>query len=82
MEFYQTGTEPEFFVTHVVKAEAAAEGCLRLYFAQRRGDVSILLYTVVVAVSDLAQIARTNLHNAADAHNIMAWGELGNGGLQ
>lgn len=78
-DLLESGNEPEFFVTHLHKAEPAANGCLRLYFAQRRGNHSVLLYTVVVAISDLAHIARTNLHNAADAHNLAIWAETGNG---
>lgn len=72
---FETGTEPEYFVTHIAKIEQASDGCLRLYLASERGrDHQLRLeFTAVVAVARLAVMAREALAFAADSHNVLMW---------
>lgn len=70
---FETGTEQEFFVTHIAKIEPASEGCLRLYLASERGkDHQLRLeFTAVVSITRLAVMAREALAFAADGHNLL-----------
>jgi hypothetical protein len=80
LEIEETGSEPEYVVTDLIRAEPAMNGCVRLYYGQRRGNRIKLEYTVVVAIVDLVKIARSNLGHVADAHNLSLWGsEIGPG---
>lgn len=52
-ELTETGTEPEFFITDIYKAEMVTQDTARLYCCSKRGDVMRLEYTVVMALADL-----------------------------
>lgn len=74
-ELHETGTEPEFFVSHIARAEPAGDGCVRLYIAAERHGYLRLEYTVVTTTAGLASMARQALTIAADTHNLMIWAE-------
>ena len=47
-ELSETGNEPEYFVTDLVRIEVAGESDLRLFFAARRGSSLRVEYTAIV----------------------------------
>lgn len=69
-ELIETGTEPEYFITHLAKAEPLKNGLMRLYIASERRDHLRLEYTVVVSPRELAEMCRAGLLIAADMHNL------------
>ena len=72
-EYFETGSEPEFFVTHT-KIEPAEGGNLRVFcYVKRHTNRLHLLYTVIVPPADLATMARKSLSAASDAHNLAMW---------
>jgi hypothetical protein len=72
-EFFETGSEPEFFVTFH-KWEPAGGGNVRCFaYAERRPGQFHLLYTTIMPMADMGQSARRALHAIADAHNIAQW---------
>lgn len=73
MPLIETGAENEYFITHIAKAEPAANGCLRLYVAQERNGELKLEFTVVGTVQSFAMMARDVLRMASDQHNLALW---------
>ena len=68
-EYFETGSEPEFFVTHT-KIESAGGGNLRIFcYVERHKGQLHLLYTAIVPPKALAMMARTSMSAAAEAHN-------------
>jgi hypothetical protein len=61
-DLYQTGTEPEFWVTEIAKVEPACAGAMRLYCASSREGSIRLEYTVVIPMEGLSHMARQLLH--------------------
>lgn len=57
-EIYESGTEPEHFVTHLPKHERAGIGSVRLYLAVERHGELHLKSTAVIPASALRTMAR------------------------
>lgn len=73
--FIETGTEPEFFVTHT-RTEAASGGNVRIFcYSERHKGEFQLLYIAVVPAKELAEIARRGLAASSDASNLEQWGD-------
>lgn len=68
-ELYQTGVEPEYFVTEIAKFETACGGAMRLYCASAREGSTRLEYTVVIPMEVLARMARQLVEAVAEARN-------------
>lgn len=71
-EYFETGSEPEYFVTHT-RLEVVQGGNIRIYCYVKRHDRMHLLYTAIVPPSDLAEMARKSMQVAAEAHNSSLW---------
>lgn len=78
-EIIETGTEPEFFVTHIARAELVMGGaCVRFYIASERSPgVLRVEYTAVCTLGAAAQMARHIMSIAADNHNLLTMAGLG-----
>ena len=69
-DLIETGLEPEFFVTDIVRSEAAGNGgTMRLYVACRKHGHPVVQFTVVGSLDDFAKMAAQVLRLAADQHN-------------
>ena len=76
-QYFETGSEPEYFVTHT-RVEAASAGNVRVFcYAERRKGEFHLLYSVVIPNKEMAEIARRGLMAAVDAHNVALWDRSG-----
>ena len=53
----ETATEPEYFVTTLVKADHIGEN-VRLYFATNRGSLTRLEFTAVASAQDWLLLAK------------------------
>lgn len=62
----ETGLEPEFFVTDIVKCERAADGTMRVYAACSRGGRMVMQFTVVGSLLDFSKMAQQVLNMASD----------------
>lgn len=72
-ELFETGTEPEFFITDT-RLEDAGGGNVRIFcYARRKLNELHLLYTVVVPAESLVAMARKAMHAASDSHNLRIW---------
>jgi len=59
MTLAETGNEPEYYVTDLVRIEAAGESDLRLFFAARRGSSLRVEYTAIIPRSAMQTMAQT-----------------------
>lgn len=75
-DLYETGTEPEFFVQKIAKAEPVNDGMVRVYLSTMRQNHLRLEYTVLVTITDLAEMGRECLRIAAEGHNLLLWEEI------
>jgi hypothetical protein len=64
---------PEFFITHIAKAELIDGPCVRLYCCATKDNAIELQYTVVIPLSRIAAIGRQCLSAAAELHNKSQW---------
>ncbi len=70
VDLIETGTEPEFFVTEILKADYLPDGNIRFYVGSRRGkNVVRLEFCVVTSVAAVSGMARKAIQLAAEAHN-------------
>lgn len=71
-ELYQTGTEPEFFITRIAKIEIVSGGSLRIYCASEREATHRLEYTVIVPVELMAPMMVQMMHALANCERLRA----------
>jgi hypothetical protein len=70
VEVIETGSEPEYFVSKLLKYDHMPNGLIRLYFAsQRAKNVVRLEYSVIISKEDLVFMAREAINIVGDAHN-------------
>lgn len=65
-DLIENGTEPEFFITDICRAEMVTADTARLYCCSKRGDVMRLEYTVVMALADLVNCCQKCMSMARD----------------
>ncbi len=68
-ELIETGAEPEFFITDIVRTEVTGGGAaLRLFVACEKQGRTVLQLTVVASLSDFAKMAKQVLDIAGGEH--------------
>jgi hypothetical protein len=68
LEYFETGGEPEYFVTHT-RTEQASEGNVRIFHYAKRGERNLhLLFTTIVPIKELVGFARLELAAATGHH--------------
>ncbi len=68
-DLIETGGEPEFYISDIVRTEVAGGGAsLRLYLACEKHGHVILQFTVVASVADFAKMAKQVLNVAGGEH--------------
>lgn len=75
-ELIETGTEPEFFITDICKAEMVSKDTVRIYACSKRGNVMRLEYTAVMSLADLMANCQRCLSMARDG-DVLTFGEFG-----
>lgn len=65
-EVIESGLEPEFFITDIVRCERAADGAMRVFVACSRKGCLVMQFTVVGSVLDFSKMAQQVLDLAAD----------------
>ena len=73
-ELYQTGTEPEFFITKIAKVEIVSGGSLRIYCASERQAMHRLEYTVIVPTEMMAPMMQQLMYALANCERLRAGG--------
>jgi hypothetical protein len=69
-ELIETGTEPEFYITDICKAEMVSKDTVRLYCCSKRGNVMRLEYTVILALADLLHTCQKCLTMAREGDTL------------
>lgn len=73
MRVFETGAEPEYFITHM-RTELAGNGNVRVFaYALRRKTELHLLYTVIIPGEALTVMGRQCLQAGPEAHNLSMW---------
>lgn len=67
-EIYETGAEPEYVATELVKYEQVGRDMVRLYVASERGAMLRMEYTVLVTIADLIGMAASASFIIASLH--------------
>lgn len=65
-DLIENGSEPEFFITDICKAEMVTSDTARLYACCKRDGVMRLEYTVVMSLADLINCCQKCLTMARD----------------
>lgn len=66
LDVFETGNEPDYYITDILRMEPANDHDVRLYLASRRNSVLRLEYSAVIAKSALRPMAQ-QLIDMADA---------------
>lgn len=69
----ETGLEPEYLITDIVRAEPVGGGMMRLYLATKKQNTLAVQFTVVGALGDFFRMAKQVQDMAADRHNLEMW---------
>lgn len=73
----ESGLEPEFVITDIVRAEPASDGNLmRLYLATKKHNAMVVQFTVVGSPADFAKMAEQVMEMAGDRNNLALWGDV------
>lgn len=66
----ESGTEPEYFISRLLRYDLMPNGMVRLYFSSKRGrNIQRLEYSVILSTEDLVLMAREALNICGEAHN-------------
>ena len=74
LDLYQTGTEPEFFITTIAKIETVAGNAVRFYCASERGIIRRLEYTVVIPTDLILPMTVQTMRAMTDCERLRAGG--------
>jgi len=71
--YFETGSEPEVFITEI-KLEDAGGNNIRVFaYHTRHGNERHLVFTVIVPIGNLATMGRQALRAAVDVFNGRMW---------
>ena len=77
MDLIETGLEPEFFITDIVRTEPAGNGStMRLYVACLRHGHPVVQFTVVAAIADITKMAQQILEISSRQMGGDVWSEF------
>jgi hypothetical protein len=70
IEIYESGAEPEFFITHFGRVEVLPGGCVRIYCCSQRDPAHLRVeFSAIVPVDRLIVMANDALRIAAEESN-------------
>lgn len=74
-ELVETGMEPEFVITDIVRSEPVGS-YMRLYLACQKHGRTVVQFTVLASADDFTKMAKQVVTLAASQANGLSWGDL------